>query len=238
VSPTTYCHVNAAVPILPGWRSAPSSKYSRRIGTAASRLSGQSIQSLIAVVKADCDHGWEKDVEVLVFLYWLAHAASYKVVALAFDIPKSTVHRFVQKVSRAILGLLKNMVRLPEGEELEGVGAGFARLSGSLVFRVAVGAIDGCHIRIKTPAANAACYYNRKLFHSVQLQAVCDHRGKFLDCVGFPGSVHDARTLKNSAIYSRQLYPPEGRCILGDGKYPCLTSPITIKWDYQQGKGK
>lgn len=58
---------------------------------------------------------------------------------------------------------------------------------------------------------------------------MCDHKENFLDiCVGFPGSVHDARILKNSAIYSKQLYLPEGRCILGDGGYPCLTSPITI----------
>lgn len=186
---------------------------------------------LIAALPYDVDHGWSKDVEVVIFLYWLA----YRVVASAFAIPKSTVHRIVHKVSRAVLTLLKNMVHLLQGEEVEEIGAGFARLADSPAFRMAVGAIDGCHIRMKPPAVNASCYFNRKLFHSVLLQAVCDHRGRFLDiCVGFPGSVHDARALKNSAIYSSQLYPPEGLCILGDGGYPCLTSPITTMTPYRE----
>ncbi|CAM4570087.1 unnamed protein product [Leuciscus chuanchicus] len=228
-NPTPYCQLNATAPILRMFLDRESDL------RPYLRLTRQSINNLIEALPYQVDHGWSKDIEVVMFLYWLAHAASYKVVSSAFNIPKSTMHRVVHKVSRAILGLLKIMVRLPQGEELEEVGAGFARLPGSPAFRMAVGAIDGCHVRIKPPAVNAACYFNRKLFHSVQLQAVCDHRGKFLDiCVGFPGSVHDARTLKNSAIYSRQLYPPEGRCILGDGGYPCLTSPITIMTPYRE----
>ncbi|XP_067234567.1 putative nuclease HARBI1 [Chanodichthys erythropterus] len=226
---TPYCQLNATVPILRLFLDRESDLRPHL------RLTRQSIVNLIAALPYEVDHGWSKDIEVVMFLFWLAHAASYRVVASAFGIPKSTVHRVVHKVSRAILALLKNMVRLPQGEELEEVGAGFARLAGSPAFHMAVGAIDGCHIRIKPPAVNAACYFNRKLFHSVQLQAVCDHRGKFIDiCVGFPWSVHDARTLKNSPIYSRQLYPPEGRCILGDGGYPCLTSPITIMTPYRE----
>ncbi|KAL7377129.1 hypothetical protein ABVT39_022375 [Epinephelus coioides] len=66
------------------------------------------------------------------------------------------------------------------------------------------------------------------------LQAICDHRGRFIDvCSGFPGSVHDARVLKNSPVYVEQLYPPEGRCILGDGGYPCLAAPIRLMTPYR-----
>ncbi|KAK0134950.1 hypothetical protein N1851_029237 [Merluccius polli] len=50
---------------------------------------------------------------------------------------------------------------------------------------------------------------------SSKLQAICDHRGKYINvCSAFPGSVHDARVLKNSPVYTQKLYPPEGRCIL------------------------
>jgi hypothetical protein len=35
-----------------------------------------------------------------------------------------------------------------------------------------IGAIDGCHIPIKTPRENDSEYINRKGFHSLQLQAV------------------------------------------------------------------
>ncbi|RXN03377.1 nuclease HARBI1 [Labeo rohita] len=126
------------------------------------RLSRQSITSLIAALRSDFDHGWETDIEVLVFLYWLAHAASYRVVSMAFDIPK-------------------------------------------------------------------------KLFHSVQLQAITDHKGKFIDIFdGYPGSVHDARVLKNSPVYTGRLYPPAGKCILGDGGYPCLSAPICLITPYRE----
>ena len=60
-----------------------------------------------------------------------------------------------------------------------------------------IGAIDGSHIPIKAPVLCPENYINRKGFHSVILQAVCDHRMLFTDCyAGWPGSVHDARVFK------------------------------------------
>ncbi|XP_071377531.1 putative nuclease HARBI1 [Centroberyx affinis] len=228
VHPTTYCRLNPHVPILQLFFDGASNL------RPDLRLSRHSIAALTTALTNEADHGWEKELHVLVFLYWLAHAASYRVVSRAFDIPKTTVHRMVHQVSGAVGGLLKRIVRFPPADQMEEVGAGFARLAGSPAFSVAVGAIDGCHIRIKPPAEDASCYYNRKLFASIQLQAICDHRGKFIDiCCGFPGSVHDARVLKNSPVYSQQLYPPEGRCILGDGGYPCLTAPIRLMTPYR-----
>lgn len=115
------------------------------------------------------------------FLYWLAHAASYKVVASAFNIPKSTVHRVVHrvvhKVSRAILGLLKYM----------------------------------CSSRLYVTTEESS-------WTSVSA---------FLDLSMMQGP-------SRTAIYSRQLYPAVGQCILGDGGYPCLTSPITIMTPYRE----
>ncbi|KAL1276996.1 hypothetical protein QQF64_023669 [Cirrhinus molitorella] len=157
----------------------------------------QTITSLISVVKSDFDHGWETDIEVLVFLYWLAHAASYRVVSMAFDIPKSTVHDIVHRICKAVIGILRRVVSFPTLDDLEAVGEGFAQLAGSPAFR------------IKPSSSDAPCYFNRKLFHSVQLQAITDHKGKFLDIfVGYPGSVHDAKVLKNSPVYTGHLYPP------------------------------
>ncbi|RXN03404.1 nuclease HARBI1 [Labeo rohita] len=136
----------------------------------------------------ESDHGWERHIEVLVFLYWPAHAASYTVVSQTFDILKTSVHDIVHRVSRAVLGILRKVICFPTGDDLEAVGVGSAQLARSPAFSRAVGAIDGCHIRIKPPANNSHCYYNRKLFHSIQLQAITDHRGKFLDIfVGYPG---------------------------------------------------
>ena len=80
-------------------------------------------------------------------------------------------------------------------------------------------------------------YYNQKGFHSVILQAVVDHEYKFLDvCVGWSGSVHDARVLGNSKIYAKcesgSFLPnwPKTICnstvplvMLGDPVYPLKT---------------
>ncbi|KAI2645094.1 hypothetical protein H4Q32_024121 [Labeo rohita] len=207
VNPTSYCHFNAAVPILRLYLDEAADH------RAHLRLSLPSVRSLIGAVRLESDHGWERHIEVLVFLYWPAHAASYTVVSQTFDIPKTSVHDIVHRVSRAVLGILRKVICFPTGDDLEAVGVGSAQLARSPAFSRAVGAIDGCHIRIKPPANNSHCYYNRKLFHSIQLQAITDHRGKFLHIfVGYPGSVHDARVLRNSPVYTGSLYPhPQAR---------------------------
>lgn len=189
----------------------------------------------MAVLGRECYHGWGPEIDTLVFLFWLASATSYRVVARAFDMPRSTIHRVVHRVSAKIAALLYDVVRHPSAQELPRLGARFARLAGSAAFNRVVGAIDGCHIRVKPPAEDAACYFNRKLFHSVQLQAICDDGGRFLDVfVGYCGSVHDARVLQNSPIYYEQSYPPPGYCIIGDGGYPCLSRPICLMTPFRQ----
>ena len=59
---------------------------------------------------------------------------------------------------------------------------------------ICAGSIDGWHIPITTPAMNHTGYYNRKGWYSMLLKEVVDHNYLFSDvCVGWPGSVHDAR---------------------------------------------
>ncbi|KAK1796883.1 hypothetical protein P4O66_000885 [Electrophorus voltai] len=54
----------------------------------------------IKAVWYETDHGWSRVTEVLVFLYWLAHAASHHVVSRAFAKPKSALHNIVHRVNR------------------------------------------------------------------------------------------------------------------------------------------
>ncbi|KAL7394000.1 hypothetical protein ABVT39_019127 [Epinephelus coioides] len=90
-------------------------------------------------------------------------------------------------------------------------------------------AIDGCHIRIKPPSRNKACYYNYKGYYSIQMQAICDSMGRFMDIfVGYAGSAHNTRVLRNSPVYFRSLYPPPSYFLVGDGGYPCIEQPIAI----------
>ncbi|KAG5896232.1 hypothetical protein JTB14_009731 [Gonioctena quinquepunctata] len=61
----------------------------------------------------------------------------------------------------------------PSGDRAIDVMQGFEIASR---FPKVIGAIDGTHIHIDSPKENAADYINRKGFHSIQLQLVCDHK--------------------------------------------------------------
>ncbi|XP_042274199.1 putative nuclease HARBI1 [Thunnus maccoyii] len=178
----------------------------------------------------------EPELEILIFLYWLAHGASYSVVCCAFAVPKTSIFRAVHEVAQKIEDKRKRCIQFPKPHELDVVGQGFAALAQQGAFKTYVGAIDGCHIRIKAPAGPASKdYLNRKLFHSIQLQAVCDSSGEFLDnFAGYPGSVHYTRVLKNSSFHTDLLYPPAGYFLVGDGGYPCMEQPVCILTLYSE----
>ncbi|XP_062393448.1 putative nuclease HARBI1 [Sardina pilchardus] len=200
------------------------------------RLSRQSLDALIRLLPHTEMRGWGPHITVLITVYWLGHGVTYSVVAQAFQVPAATVCRLVHSGCQAIKALRSQVIQLPTGQGLDVTGQAFAAAANSPAFARCVGAIDGCHVRIKTPPGpEGQDYLNRKLFPSMQMQAVCDGRGKFLNIfVGYPGSVHDTRVLRNSRIYREALYPPPGYYIVGDGGYPCISHPIAIITPYRE----
>lgn len=174
--------------------------------------------------------GWEVQIELSVFLFWLAAGTSYRVAGVAFDIPRTTVKRICSKMLDFCVDVLMlQVIKYPTEHELFEIGSRFCNRANTCIFERAVGAIDGSHVRIRCPPALHDQYINRKLNYSIQCQAVCDSKFKFVDiCVGFPGSVHDTRVMYNSPLYYRRLYPPPGYYLLGDSGYPCSVYPIAI----------
>ena len=67
----------------------------------------------------------------------------------------------------------------------------------------AVGAIDGTHIPILTPATESQNdYYSRKERHTINTQAAVGANLMFLDvATGFPGCMHDAQVLQHTALF-------------------------------------
>ena len=94
-------------------------------------------------------------------------------------------------------------------------------------FLQSFGAINGTHI-----------YINRKGYHSINMQVICDYRHCFLDAlVKWSGSVHDSRIFLNSSINKKlkngeiptcEKVLEERKdaipvCWIGDIAYPWLT---------------
>ncbi|KAJ3641982.1 hypothetical protein Zmor_028450 [Zophobas morio] len=88
-----------------------------------------------------------------------------------------------------------------------------------------IGCIDGTHVSIVTPIENEHLYINRKRYHSLNVQIICDEQLKITNVnARFPGSTHDSFVWQNSNIFTflRDL-PREHRgsyYLLGDSGYP------------------
>ena len=95
--------------------------------------------------------------------------------------------------------LVHRFFHLPEGDNARNTIQKFEEQRG---FPGVLGAINGSHIPIEAPIKDPEQYINRKGFHSLQLQVVCDMEMMFIDVFcGFPGSVHDARVFRNSPLF-------------------------------------
>lgn len=99
-----------------------------------------------------------------------------------------------------------------------------------------IGCIDGSYISIRCPAHKPrVTYVNRHDMISLTLQAICDHRRRFLDVsTGFPSKIHDGRVFQLSDISKRlpSLCDSGRYHILGDAAYPCRQFLITPYKDH------
>lgn len=139
---------------------------------------------------------------VAITLWCLATCCEYRTIAHLFGVARCTVCVIVHDTCKAIVDiLLASYIRFPQGSELSEVVDGFKTKWGMIQ---CAGAIDGSHISVLPPALQHTDYYNRKGYYSILIQAVVDDNYLFRDiCVGWPGSVHDARVFVNSSLYKK-----------------------------------
>ena len=110
--------------------------------------------------------------QLLITLWVLGNQEVIRSVSDRFDVTKSSVYRVVSRVCRAMVNnIAGEFIRWPQGERAESVMEKFRHNNG---LPRCIGVIDGTHIPIKAPRHNTEQYVNRKRFHSVQLQGVCD----------------------------------------------------------------
>lgn len=168
----------------------------------------------------------EPQKKVLLFLTYIGGNGSLRHLATTFGISKSSCSRIQREVTNAIVSKVTVFIRFPRRAE------DFFEMERKFRFPGAIGAIDGTHVRILPPSLKGGkrhmreAFYNRKQFHSLNIQAVCDSETQFIDVYAkYPGSVHDARIFVNSDLYksvtSGDIVVPNRYHLLADAAYPC-----------------
>ena len=183
---------------------------------------------------------------VAITLWCLATPAKYRTVGHLFGVSRSSVCEIVHETCSAIVTiLLKTYIKFPTGSNIDNVVREFKAKWG---VPQCFGAIDGTHIPVSVPSENHTDYYNRKGWYSMPIQGLVDANYCFLDiCVGWPGSVHDARVFVHSSLYKRitenHLIPNKTEQIssidvplymIGDSAYPMqswLMKPFSFNSD-------
>ena len=129
----------------------------------------------------------------------LRYLASYDFqigIADSLGISQATMSRCMHNVVNALSLRTDNFIKFPTDVEIERNKRQFYHVAR---FPGVVGCIDCTHIRILAPSSDEFAYVNRKGYHSLHVQMICDCDGKFTNvCARWPGSSHDAWILRQS----------------------------------------
>ena len=157
--------------------------------------------------------------KLLVTLWFISHQDTIHRMSDRFNITDSSNLRCRNQVFSVMLPK-KEVHFLPHDENVKNTIIGDFYTASN--FPNVLGVIDGTHIRIVAPREHPQVYVNRKKFHSIILQGICAHNLQFLHVVaGWPGSVHDARVLRNSDVWNIcPLWCGPNNHLLGNGAYP------------------
>ncbi|GBG83820.1 hypothetical protein CBR_g37620 [Chara braunii] len=143
----------------------------------------------------------QPDLIVVFALYRWATREAFENASSSFGIGRSSGMKAVTGVANAILTAYPDKVAMPTGRRLLQVTRAF----GAKGFPNCFGAIDCTHVYVDKPANTPSeNYYDREQQFSFIAQVVIDLDMRILDLfMGYPGSVHDQRVLRNSSLFRR-----------------------------------
>lgn len=189
------------------------------------RFDRRTIYDLAEMVEEDLqpqtmrNHALLPVMQILIALRFFACGTFHSVLAEVFHVHFSTVSRVVYRVARALCRKINRFIKFPDHAEQNDFAIRFHAIAG---FPRVCGAIDGTHIRIQAPGEHEDTFVNRKHYHSINVQCICDPDCKITNIVAsWPGSTHDSRILTESAICRAFESGMHRGLLIGDSGYPC-----------------
>lgn len=165
------------------------------------------------------------DRKVLMCLYFLgSQGESIRSIAKKFDMCESSASVILDSIIKALNNLKAMVIRWPASADINEIVKGFFDIS---AFPNVLGIMATTHIPILAPNDHPEVFLNSWKCHTIVLQAICNHRMKFVDCyTGWPGSVHDSAVLCESDIFRKienktaHYFPERDSHLLGAAVYP------------------
>lgn len=203
------------------------------------RLSKELAQQLIRQLSPHMPEGVRATripthIRILAALRFFAHGSYQRAAGNEANIAiaQPSISRALSEVCLAFDAISDQWVKFPISQaEKQNKKEQFMAAFG---FPGAIGCVDGTHIAIVPPSENEHIYFNRKRYHSKNVQIVCDSRLLITNVnANFGGASHDAFIWRNSRVrtHMEENYNQGdfNSWLLGDSGYPqepWLMTPI------------
>lgn len=167
------------------------------------------------------------EVQVLAALGFYTSGSFQTSMGDTIGISQASMSRCVSNVTKALVEKAPQFITFNiDASSREESFQEFQAVAG---FPSVLGVLDCVQVTIKSPNSEDYSYLNRKGYHSIGCQLVCNSRGLLLSAeTHWPGGLKDTEILERSALY-QQLQEVEEGWLLGDCRYPLrkwLMSPV------------
>ncbi|XP_024030639.1 uncharacterized protein LOC112094304 [Morus notabilis] len=168
--------------------------------------------------------------QLFIFLYIICQSSNNRESQDQWQHSDATISKYFHAVLKALYELRFDFLTPPNFNIVDPVVA--ARGNKYMPwFQNCIGALDGTHVPVVPPAANAKAWRNKKGFFSQNVLGVCSFDMRFTYMLaGWEGSAHDARVLASATETREKNFPtpPEGKYYLVDSGYAntdCFLAP-------------
>uniref|UniRef100_A0A8C5PFR3 Putative nuclease HARBI1 n=1 Tax=Leptobrachium leishanense TaxID=445787 RepID=A0A8C5PFR3_9ANUR len=203
------------------------------------RLSTEAILALYELISPDLERTNLRGravpgiVKLLCCLNYFSTGCFQGSVARGGGVSQSSLSRYLGQVLKAIRKQMCRFISFPKDhDDLHALKQSFREIAD---FPNVLGAIGCTHIGICAPGYSQESYLNRKGWHSLSVQMVCDSKGQITSLLAaFPGRYHNAFILRQSGLFEAfESGDISDGWLVGDSGYPCLPWLMTPLADAQ-----